>query len=89
MPSSVTDRLPRSLGLLSAVGLVIGITIGSGIFRTPAVIATRVPDPMLMLSVCSRSLGYSISTKCGRPAVGIESGYACHARGASSTQLRP
>jgi amino acid transporter len=30
---------------------VIGITIGSGIFRTPAVIATRVPDPTLMLAV--------------------------------------
>jgi basic amino acid/polyamine antiporter, APA family len=45
------ERLPRRLGLLSAVGLVIGITIGSGIFRTPAVIAGRVPDPMLMLGV--------------------------------------
>jgi amino acid transporter len=31
--------------------LVIGITIGSGIFRTPAVIAARVPDPTLMLAV--------------------------------------
>jgi APA family basic amino acid/polyamine antiporter len=51
MPESAVDRLPRRLGLLSAVGLVIGITIGSGIFRTPAVIATRVPDPILMLSV--------------------------------------
>jgi amino acid transporter len=51
MPESAVDRLPRRLGLLSAVGLVIGITIGSGIFRTPAVIATRVPDPMLMLGV--------------------------------------
>ena len=45
------DRLPRSLGLLSAIGLVIGITIGSGIFRTPAGIAERVPDPMWMLGV--------------------------------------
>jgi len=30
---------------------VIGITIGSGIFRTPATIASRVPDPLLMLAV--------------------------------------
>jgi amino acid transporter len=51
MTDSTSDRLPRRLGILSAVGLVIGITIGSGIFRTPAVIAERVPDPMLMLSV--------------------------------------
>jgi amino acid transporter len=43
--------LPRRLGLLSGIGLVIGITIGSGIFRTPAGIADRVPDPMWMLAV--------------------------------------
>ncbi len=33
------------------MGIVIGITIGGGIFRTPAGIATRVPDPMLMMAV--------------------------------------
>jgi basic amino acid/polyamine antiporter, APA family len=44
-------RLVRRLGFWSSIGLVIGITIGSGIFRTPAVIATRVPDPLLMLTV--------------------------------------
>jgi APA family basic amino acid/polyamine antiporter len=43
--------LVRRLGLLSSIGLVIGITIGGGIFRTPAGIATRVPDPMLMMAV--------------------------------------
>jgi basic amino acid/polyamine antiporter, APA family len=43
--------LVRRLGLLSSIGIVIGITIGGGIFRTPAGIATRVPEPMLMLSV--------------------------------------
>jgi amino acid transporter len=43
--------LARRLGLWSSIGLVIGITIGSGIFRTPAVIASRVPDPTLMLAV--------------------------------------
>ena len=36
---------------MSSIGLVIGITIGGGIFRTPASIATRVPDPMWMLGV--------------------------------------
>jgi APA family basic amino acid/polyamine antiporter len=43
--------LVRRLGLWSSIGLVIGITIGGGIFRTPASIATRVPDPMWMLGV--------------------------------------
>lgn len=43
--------LVRRLGLWSAIGIVIGITIGSGIFRTPAAIAARVPDPTLMLGV--------------------------------------
>lgn len=43
--------LARRLGLWSSIGLVIGVTIGSGIFRTPAVIAERVPDPMVMLGV--------------------------------------
>src|SRR5688500_4721055 len=48
---SPPPELVRRLGLWSAVGIVIGVTIGSGIFRTPAVIAMRVPDPLLMLSV--------------------------------------
>jgi amino acid transporter len=43
--------LARRIGLWSAIGLVIGITIGGGIFRTPAGIAARVPDPMWMLGV--------------------------------------
>jgi basic amino acid/polyamine antiporter, APA family len=46
MPSS---KLPRTLGLWSSVALVVGITIGSGIFRSPAGIAQKVPDPTLML----------------------------------------
>jgi APA family basic amino acid/polyamine antiporter len=43
--------LARRLGLWSSIGLVIGITIGGGIFRTPASIAARVPDPVWMMSV--------------------------------------
>ena len=49
--SAATDQLVRRLGLWSSLGIVIGVTIGSGIFRTPATIATRVPDPMFMLGV--------------------------------------
>lgn len=43
--------LTRRLGLWSSIGIVIGITIGGGIFRTPAGIAMRVPEPTLMLGV--------------------------------------
>jgi amino acid transporter len=49
--STTPDRLPRTLGLWSSVALVVGITIGSGIFRSPAGIAQKVPDPTLMLAL--------------------------------------
>jgi len=45
------ERLPRRLGLWSAVAVLIGSTIGGGIFRTPAIIAERVPSPLAMLGV--------------------------------------
>jgi APA family basic amino acid/polyamine antiporter len=47
------ERLPRRFGLFSAIAVVIGSTIGSGIFRTPAIIADRVPSagPMLLVWV--------------------------------------
>lgn len=43
--------LERRLGFWSVLGLVVGVTIGSGIFRTPASIAERVQDPTLILAV--------------------------------------
>ncbi|HKE82144.1 MAG TPA: amino acid permease [Vicinamibacterales bacterium] len=49
--SARSSQLTRRLGFWSAMGLVVGITIGSGIFRTPAVVASRVPDPTLMMTV--------------------------------------
>src|SRR2546428_11969705 len=45
------DRLPRRLGLWSAVAVLVGSTVGSGIFRTPAVIAGGVPAPGPMFAV--------------------------------------
>jgi len=45
------QQLPRTLGLWSSVALVIGITIGSGIFRSPAGIAQKVPSPSLMIAL--------------------------------------
>ncbi len=39
------ERLPRHLGLWSAVAVLVGSTIGSGIFRVPATVADRLQDP--------------------------------------------
>src|SRR2546422_9986000 len=44
-------RLPRRLGLWSAVAVLVGSTIGGGSFRTPAIIAARVPSRWPMLGV--------------------------------------
>jgi basic amino acid/polyamine antiporter, APA family len=43
------ERLSRRLGLWSAVAVLVGSTIGSGIFRTPASVAQRVDDVPLFL----------------------------------------
>ena len=48
---SPPSSLPRRLGLWSAVSVVIGTTIGSGIFRSPAGIAERLPGPLPLFSV--------------------------------------
>src|SRR2546423_7086262 len=45
------NRLPRRLGLGSAVAVLVGSTIGGGIFRTPAIIAQRVPAPLPMFGL--------------------------------------
>ena len=47
--TEVGTGLQRSLGLLSAIAVLIGSTIGTGIFRSPAGIAARVPDEGLYL----------------------------------------
>ena len=39
------ERLPRRLGLWSAVAVLVGSTIGSGIFRVPAGVAGMLHDP--------------------------------------------
>src|SRR5213083_185154 len=43
------DRLSRRLGLWSAVAVLVGSTIRSGIFRTPAGVAQRIDDVPLFL----------------------------------------
>jgi APA family basic amino acid/polyamine antiporter len=61
------EKLPRTLGLWSSVALVVGITIGSGIFRSPAGIAQKVPHPEAMLLLWV--LGGAI-TLCGALSLG-------------------
>ncbi|MEO8193373.1 MAG: amino acid permease [Gemmatimonadales bacterium] len=45
------DELPRRIGLWTAVAILVGTTIGSGIFRSPAGIANKLPGPIPLLSV--------------------------------------
>ena len=51
-PAARTPQtLERRIGLWSAIAVVIGSTIGSGIFRSPAGIADKLPGPLPMLGV--------------------------------------
>ncbi|HXT47616.1 MAG TPA: amino acid permease [Gemmatimonadaceae bacterium] len=56
------SRLPRRLGLFSATAVLVGSTIGSGIFRSPAGIADKLPGPLPLLSVW---LGGGLFVLCG------------------------
>jgi APA family basic amino acid/polyamine antiporter len=51
MPDPTSPSLPRRIGLWSATAVVIGSTIGSGIFRSPAGIADRIPGPLPLLII--------------------------------------
>ena len=51
VPTNAPEGCRGRSGLWSSVALVVGITIGSGIFRSPAGIARQVPNPMLMLGL--------------------------------------
>ncbi len=52
-PGSAAEpaTLPRALSVLTAVGAVIGIMIGSGIFRVPTSIAALVGEPWAILAL--------------------------------------
>jgi len=45
----VSRDLPRRIGLLGALAIMVGIIIGSGIFRTPTSIARQLDSPGLIL----------------------------------------
>ena len=46
MADTNPQGLKRQIGLWSAIAIVIGTTIGSGIFRSPAGIADKLPGPL-------------------------------------------
>jgi len=50
-PSNAPAELPRQLGLWSAIAVLVGTTIGSGIFRSPAGIADKLPGPLPLMAV--------------------------------------
>jgi len=51
VPSATTSDLPRKLGLLDALSIVIGIVIGAGIFLVPNLVARELKSPAAILSV--------------------------------------
>ncbi len=51
MKTGERSDLPRRLGFFSTIAVVIGSTIGSGIFRSPAAIAERVPSAVPLMAV--------------------------------------
>src|SRR3954466_12704836 len=45
------SSLPRRLGLWSEIAVLVGSTIGSGIFRSPATLADKLPGPLPLLAI--------------------------------------
>ena len=45
------EELPRKLGLVDGVAIVVGTVIGAGIFLTPNLVARNLPSPGLILAV--------------------------------------
>jgi amino acid transporter len=43
------ERLPRTLGLFNGVAVLVGVTVGSGIFRVPATVAALLHEPRAIL----------------------------------------
>lgn len=48
---TIDSPLPRSVGIIGALGVMVGIIIGSGIFRTPTSIANQIESPTLILAL--------------------------------------
>src|SRR2546429_6814481 len=58
--------LRRVIGLAGGTALIVGITIGSGIFRTPPTIAGLVPNPLVIMGLWT---AFGLISICGALAV--------------------
>ncbi|HST08019.1 MAG TPA: amino acid permease, partial [Gemmatimonadaceae bacterium] len=63
---SQAQELRRVIGLAGGIALIVGITIGSGIFRTPPTIATLVPNPLVIMGLWT---AFGLISICGALAV--------------------
>jgi amino acid transporter len=64
--NSQTHDLRRVIGLAGGVGLIVGITIGGGIFRKPPTIAGLVPNPLVIMGLW---IAFGLISICGALAV--------------------
>jgi amino acid transporter len=60
--SAPAGDLRRVIGFWSAVGIVVGTTIGSGVFRAPQAVAEHVGDPRIILLLWA---GFGLVSLCG------------------------
>src|SRR6476646_11586532 len=61
-----TQDLRRVIGFTGGTALIVGITIGSGIFRTPPTIAGLVPNPLVIMALWA---AFGLISICGPLAV--------------------
>src|SRR6266540_3305457 len=66
MAESGAQDLRRVIGLAGGTALIVGITIGSGIFRTPPTIAGLVPNPLVIMGLWT---AFGLISMCGALAV--------------------
>ena len=59
-------ELRRVIGLSGGIALIVGITIGSGIFRTPPTIAGLVPNPRVIMALWT---AFGLISICGALAI--------------------
>ncbi|KAI9593368.1 amino acid/polyamine transporter I [Syncephalis fuscata] len=62
------DALPRTIGLVSATALIIGHSIGSGIFSTPAIVWSLTGSPAVCGTICFVELGTLLPNSGGEQA---------------------
>ena len=63
---SQANDLRRVIGFFGGTALIVGITIGSGIFRTPPTIAGLVPNPLVIMGLWT---AFGLISLCGALAV--------------------